>query len=94
MSLVKLRSGFIFAVSCGTNVGLAGALQRMPSIGRGKSVIRGLFLENPENVQGPKVNFKIKTSWIVAQFLAHKPVNLASLTDSLIVLFFSELLKL
>ena len=34
-----------------------------------------------------KANFQIKTCWIVAQFLAHKPVNFASLTDSFIVSF-------
>ena len=39
---------------------------------------------------------KTPESWIVAQFLAHKPVNFASLIDSFIVLhcIFSELLKL
>ena len=42
---------------------------------------------------GPKANFEIQTCWIVAQFLAYKPVNFASLTDSFIVLF-SKLLKL
>ena len=54
---------------------------------------RDLFLEKPGNFSGPKVNFKIKTFVIVAQFLAHKPVNFASLTDSFIVSL-SELLKL
>ena len=40
-----------------------------------------------------KAKFEIKACWIVAQFLAHKPVNFASLTDSFIVSF-SKLLKL
>ena len=39
------------------------------------------FLETPRNFSGPKPNFGIKTCWIVAQFLAHKPVNSASLSD-------------
>ena len=44
----------------------------------------GPFLERPDNFSGPKVNFEIKTSWIVTKFLAHKPVNSASfLTISL-----------
>jgi len=38
-------------------------------------------LERPGNFFDLKANFKIKTCWIVAQFLAHKPVNFASLTD-------------
>ena len=42
---------------------------------------------------GPKANFEIQTCWIVAQFLAYKPVNFASLTDSFYVLF-SKLLKI
>ena len=37
--------------------------------------------------------FKIQTCWIVAPFLANKPVNFASLTDSFISLF-SKLSKL
>ena len=37
--------------------------------------------ERPGNFFDSKVNFKIKTCWIVAQFLVHKPVNFASLTD-------------
>ena len=53
----------------------------------------GLSLETPGNVSGPKANFKIKTCWMVAQFLAHKPVNLASLTVSYIASF-SKLLKI
>ena len=28
-----------------------------------------------ENFTGPKANFKVKTCWIMAQFLAHKPVQ-------------------
>lgn len=39
-----------------------------------------------------KANFKIKTFWIAAQFLAHKPVNFAFLTDSFSVSFL-KLLK-
>ena len=54
---------------------------------------RGPFHESTENFLGPKENFEIKNSWIVAQFLANKPVNFASLTDSLIVSL-SKLLKL
>ena len=57
------------------------------------SKARGPFLERPGNFSGPKANFEIKTCWIVAQFLAHKPVNSASLTDTFIVSF-SRLLKL
>jgi len=54
---------------------------------------RGLFLERPSNFSGLKANFEIKTFWIVAQCLAHKSVNLASLTDNFIVPF-SKLFKL
>ena len=54
---------------------------------------RGPFLERPGNFSGPKANFKIKTCWIVPQFLAHEPIKIASFTDSFIVLF-SKLLKL
>ena len=50
------------------------------------------FSKDPETFQGPKANFKIKTCWIVVQFLAHKPVSFSSLTDSFIVSF-SKLLK-
>ena len=57
------------------------------------SKARGPFLERPGNFSGPKANFEIKTCLIVAQFLAHKPVNSASLTDTFIVSF-SRLLKL
>ena len=39
------------------------------------TVLWGPFLERPEIFSGLKVNFKIKTCWIVAQFLAHKPVK-------------------
>ena len=53
---------------------------------------RGLFLERPRNFLGAKANFKIRICWIVAQFLAHKPVNFASLTDSFIISF-SKLLE-
>ena len=47
----------------------------------------GPFLERPDNFSGPKVNFEIKTSWIVPQFLAYKPVNFALLTDNFIINF-------
>ena len=47
----------------------------------------GPFLEKPGNFSGPNANFKIKTCWIVAQFVAHKPIRIASFTDSFIVLF-------
>ena len=37
---------------------------------------------------GPaKASFKVKTCWILAQLLPHKPVNFASLTDSFITSF-------
>ena len=39
------------------------------------------------NFSGTKANFDIKRRWIVPQFLAHKPVNFASLTDSFTVSF-------
>ena len=52
----------------------------------------GTFFEGPGNFSGPKGNFEIKTCYIAAQFLAHKPVNFASFTNSCIVLF-SKLLK-
>ena len=48
---------------------------------------RDRFLERPGKFSGAKANFKITTCWIVAQFLAHKPFNFVSLTDSFIVLF-------
>ena len=38
----------------------------------------GPFLKSLGTFSGPKANFKLKTCWIVAQFLAHKPVNIAS----------------
>ena len=38
-------------------------------------------------VMDQKANLKIKTCWIVAQLLAHKLVNFASLTQSFIVSF-------
>ena len=47
------------------------------------SCCRGPFLARPSNVLGPKEIFKIKTCWIVAQCLAHKP----SLIDRFIALF-------
>ena len=46
----------------------------------------GPFFERPGNFSGPKGNFAIKTCYIAAQFLAHKPVNFASFTNSFIVL--------
>ena len=36
---------------------------------------RGPFLERSGNCSRPKANFKIKTCWLVAQFLAHNPFN-------------------
>ena len=51
------------------------------------------FSNSPATVSRPKANFEIQTCWMVAQLMAHKPVNFASLTDSFIVLF-SKLLKL
>ena len=42
---------------------------------------------------GPEGKFQIKPCWIVLQFLAHKPIKIASFTDSFIVLF-SKLLTL
>ena len=54
---------------------------------------KGAFMERSGNFSGPKANVEIKTSQIVAQFLAHKPVNVASSTD-ILILQFSNLLKL
>ena len=54
------------------------------------------FLKGLVTFLGPKANFKITTSCIAivaAQFLAHKPINPASLNDSFIVSF-PTLLKL
>ena len=51
------------------------------------------FSKDPETFRGSKANFKINTCWIAVQFLAHKTVNFASLSDSFIVSF-SKLLKL
>ena len=53
----------------------------------------GSFLEGPGNFSGPKAYFIVKTGWIAAQFLAHKPVNFASLTDRFILISFSNLLE-
>ena len=47
----------------------------------------GPFLQKTDNFSGLKANFEIKTSWTVAKFLAHKPVNFPSFTDNFIVLF-------
>ena len=41
-------------------------------------------LESSGNFSGPKTDFKIKTVWIIEQFLAHKQVDVALLTDSLL----------
>ena len=38
-------------------------------------VPRDPFLERPGNFSGPKSNFEIKTSWILAEFQAHELVN-------------------
>ena len=51
------------------------------------------FSKGPGNFSSPKANFRIQTCCIAAQFLAHKLVNFASLTDSFILLF-SKVLKL
>ena len=44
------------------------------------------FFERCANFSGRKGNFAIKTCYIAAQFLAHKPVNIASFTKCCIVL--------
>ena len=51
--------------------------------GQGELETRARFSQDAGNLCGPKANFKIKTCWIGAQFLAQKPLNFASLTDSL-----------
>ena len=69
---------------------------KLKTSGRGclpPSRVRGPFLERHGNFLGPKANFIIKTCWILAQFLALKPVQIVSITDSSIVLF-SKFLKL
>ena len=66
---------------------------RLITNSNGSCSSRGPFPERLGNVSGSKANFKIKTYWIVSQFLAHKPVKFASLTDSFVVSF-SKLLKL
>ena len=48
---------------------------------------KGPFFERPGNFSVPKVKFEIKTCWIVAQFLAHKPVNFTSWTDDFILVY-------
>ena len=55
---------------------------RFAQYGSRQFVIRGPFLQRPGNFSSPKANFEVKTCklLIVAQFLAHKPVNFASLT--------------
>ena len=45
----------------------------------------GPFLQRFGNFSIPKANFKLKTCWKVAQFLAHKPLNFVSLTDTLLL---------
>ena len=42
----------------------------------------GPFLQRPGNFSGAKANFKIQTSWLVAHFLAHKPILLPQLVVS------------
>ena len=46
----------------------------------------GAFLQKPGTFSVPKANFK-KNQKIVPQFLTHKPVNLASLTDGFVLNF-------
>ena len=62
----------------------------------GHSIVWSVYkVDNPGPVSrkaqkhfGPKANFRIKTCWIVAQFLAQKPDSLLqSLTDSFTVPF-------
>ena len=48
---------------------------------------QGSISQKNRKLLRPKANVKIKTCWIVAQFLAPKPVQVALLTDSFIVLF-------
>jgi len=57
-------------------------------------VSMGPFLGSLDNFSGPKANLSIKTCRIVAQFLGHKQVNLASLINCNFIVSFSELLKL
>ena len=45
------------------------------------------FSKGSGNFLGPKANFEIKTSWIVAKFLAHKPDDFGLLTDSFLLPF-------
>ena len=52
----------------------------------------GPFLERSSNLSAPKANFEIKTSWMVAKFLANKQVNFGLLTDTFL-LSFLKLLK-
>ena len=63
---------------------------RFAQYGSRQFVIRGPFLLGPGNFSRPKANFEVKTCklLIVAQFLAHKPVNFASLTDAFILPIF------
>ena len=56
--------------------------------------MRCSYLERPGNFSGPEANFEIKTCLIVAQFLAHKSVGFASLTDSFINFKINETLIL
>ena len=51
------------------------------------------FSKDPETFWARRQIFKIKTCWIVTQFLSHKPFSFISSADSFIVLF-SKLLKL
>ena len=63
---------------------------RFAQYGSRQFVISGPFLQEPGNFSRPKAHFEVKTCklLIVAQFLAHKPVNFASLTDVFILPIF------
>ena len=50
------------------------------------------FSKGRKIFSGLKANLKIKTCWIVSQFIAHKPISFALLTDSFIMSF-SKLLE-
>ena len=54
---------------------------------------RGLFLERPGNLMGPKSCFEIKVSRKVGRVLTSNEVNFVSLADTFTVQF-SNLLKL
>ena len=83
--VVKLFQGSLL----GTRWSAIGQLATVPKIfAKVNSAPGTCFSKSPETFRA-----RIKTLVIVAQFLAHKPVNFASLTDSSIVSL-SELLKL